>query len=390
MSADLPASAAASPTPPRLAPADRVRLGVLGAGNIADLNVAGYMGHDRCDIVAVCDVDPAAATQAAHRYGAARWTTDLDKFLADEEIDAVEILTPTYCHAEHVAAALEAGKHVSVQKPITNTVAEARRLAALADRRGLVLRVSECFRHYPPLERARQLVDEGAIGKLVGIRIKTVVGQTDSAFQAGLRAEGYTWRLDHRSPGGHLFDDMVHKYAMALWLAGSDVVGVQAVLRRRDLFYEPCACLFEYEDPDLLGTLEVAYAPRLWLHSRYYGADELFELQGDEGILWVTRATGEMLDAPPLVLYRGTRDTMGVVPVGDVDADWASGFRRASAAFVDGLLAGTQPPMTADEAVKVLQLCFAVYLSAERRQPVDPRTVDDEVRAPGWPAPPST
>lgn len=365
-------------------PTDRVRLGVLGAGNIAALNVAGYLDHPRCDVVAVCDADAEVAAAAARRWGVPRACTTVEELLADDEVDAVEVLTPTHLHHRHVLAALRAGKHVSVQKPVANTVAEARELARVAAEHGLVLRVSECFRHYPPLERARQLVVEGAIGRVTGVRIKTVVGLTDSDFQAGLRPEGYGWRLDARSPGGHLFDDMVHKYAMALWLPGLDVVSVQAVVRRRDHFFEPCVALFEYEDPDVLGVMDVHYAPRMWLRSRYYGADEVFELQGDEGVLWVTRATGQMLDAPPVVVYQGRDNERRTMPVTDVDADWGAGFRRASAHFVDALLDGTTPAMTPDEAVKVLQLCFAVYEASATQAPVDPRTVTDAVTAAGW------
>ena len=375
-------------TPPRrLLPADRVRLGVVGAGNVADLNVAGYLDHPRCDVVAVCDVDAELADAAARRWGVAKVYADLDELLADDDVDAVEVLTPTYVHHAHVLAALRAGKHVSVQKPLANSVPEARELARVAAETGLVLRVSECFRHYPPLERARDLVERGAIGRVVGVRVKTVVGQTDSAFQAGLRLEGYGWRLDGRSPGGHLFDDMVHKYAMALWLPGLDVVSVQAVVRRRDLYFEPCVALFEYEDPDVLGVMDVHYAPGMWLHSDFYGADELFELQGEEGVLWVTRATGQLLDVPPVVLYQGRDHVCRTVADTDVESDWAEGFRRSSAHFVDALLDGTEPAMTADEAVRVLQLCFAVYQSSATRMPVDPRTVSDPVIAPGWPGP---
>jgi predicted dehydrogenase len=366
-------------------PTDRVRLGVLGAGNIADLNVAGFLDHPQCDVVAVCDSDPELAAAAARRWGAPKVCTDLEELLTDDEVDAVEVLTPTHHHHAHVLAALRAGKHVSVQKPVSNTVAEARELAWVAAEAGLVLRVSECFRHYPPLERARELVVNGAIGRLTGVRIKTVVGLTDSEFQAGLRPEGYGWRLDGRSPGGHLFDDMVHKYAMALWLPGLDVVSVQAVVRRRDFFYEPCVALFEYDDPEVLGVMDVHYAPKMWLRSRYYGADEVFELQGEEGVLWVTRATGEMLDAPPVVVYQG-RDNVCRTITEDVEADWGEGFRRSSAHFVDSLLDGAVPAMTPDEAVRVLQLCFAVYRASTTRLPVDPRTISDPVIADGWPS----
>jgi predicted dehydrogenase len=363
---------------------DRVRLGVLGAGNIADVHVAGYLTHPRCEIVAVCDVGPGVAEAAASRWGVTRSYTDLDRFLADPDLDAVEVLTPTHLHHPHVLAALAAGKHVSVQKPVTTTVDEALELAKAADTAERTLRISECLTHYPPLEKAKSLVRAGTIGKPIGIRIRTVVGQTDSAFQAGLNPDGYSWRLDHRSPGGHLFDDMVHKYAMALWLLDQDVVSVQAVVRRKDLFFEPCVALLEYEDPELLGTLEVQYARDMWMRSRYYGADEFFEIQGEEGFIWVTRTTGEMLDLSPVVLHQGRPGAITSTEFGELDADFGTGFIRSAHHFIDALLDGTTPSMTPADAIKVLQLCFAVYQASETREPVDPRLITGSVSPTGW------
>jgi predicted dehydrogenase len=363
---------------------DRVRLGVVGIGNIAAMNVRGYLDHERCDVVALCDPRVDHARQMADEWGVPTVYGDLDDLLADDGVDAVEILTPTHLHHTHVLAALAAGKHVSVQKPIANTVEEGREMGEAAERLGLTLRVSECYAHYPPLERARALIAEGAIGTPTNVRIRTIVGQTDSAFQAGLWGEGYVWRLNHQSPGGHLFDDMVHKYAMALWLVEPDIVSVQAVVRRRDLFFEPCNVLFEYEEPSLLGSMEVSYSPKMWLRSQYYGADEFFEVQGDEGFLWVTRCTGEMLDLAPVMVYRGTEGDPTMVGYDGMDADWGAGFTRSSAHFVDALLDGTTPDMTATDAVKVLQLCFAVYEAGNNGTRVDPRTMTGSVTPTGW------
>jgi len=363
---------------------DRVRLAVVGAGNIAELNVAGYLGHERCDVVAVCDADAERAAAAARRWGAGLATASIDEILADGSIDAVEVLTPTNLHHGHVMAALAAGKHVSCQKPLANSVTDAREMAAAAEANGVTLRVTECFCHYPPIERAKQLIAEGAIGHPRSLRIRTVVGQTDSAFQAGLEADGYVWRLTGSSPGGHLFDDMVHKYAMALWLLDRDIVRVQAAMRRADFFFEPLAAIFEYDDPDLLGMMDVSYAKAMDIRSSYYGADEFFEVQGDEGFLWVTRATGELHDLPPLMLYRD-RSMTGFT---DLDADWGAGFRRSSAHFVESLLDGTPATMTALDAIRVLQLCFAVYEAANESRPVDPRTIVHQVIPRGWPGGP--
>lgn len=360
------------------------RIGIVGAGNIASLNVAGYLEDARCDVVAVCDPKEGRAAAAASAWGAPAAYTDLDAMLADPDVDAVEILTPTNLHHDHVLAALAAGKHVSCQKPLANSVTQARAMAVAAEEAGLILRVSECFRHYPPLELAKRLIVEGAIGKPTYLRSRTVVGQTESSFQAGLDADGYVWRLTEASPGGHLFDDMIHKYAVALWLLDMDIVSVQAAVRRRDFYFEPCAVIFEYEDPAVLGTMDVSYAPDMWLRSDYYGADEFFEVQGDKGFVWVTRCTGQLLDLPSVVLYDGTKGSQTTTSFPHVEDDWAAGFRRSSTHFVDALVDGTQAEMTAGDAIKALQLCFAVYQAGNTRLPVDPRSITDRVVPDGW------
>jgi myo-inositol 2-dehydrogenase/D-chiro-inositol 1-dehydrogenase len=359
-------------------------MGIVGAGNIAATNVKGYLEDPRCDVVAVCDRNEEIGRAAASAWGGADFYSDLNEMLADPSIDAIEVLTPTHLHHDHVIAGLEAGKHVSVQKPVANTIEEAREMQTAAERSGKTLRISECFVHYPPLELAKKLVADGAIGKPTGLRIRTLVGQTTSPFQAALRPEGYGWRLDTRSPGGHLFDDNVHKYAMAQWLLDLDITSVQAVVRRRDMFFEPCAAIFEYEDPMVLGTMEVQYAPKLYMRSSYYGADEFFEITGDEGQIWVTRATGEMLDLAPVMLFTGTEKEIKTTEFKDVDADWGAGFTRSAQHFISSLIDGTPADMSPESAIKVLQLCFAVYQASEIGTSVDPRTITGSVSPTGW------
>jgi len=308
----------------------------------------------------------------------------VDELLADDDIDAVEILSPTPLHAEHTIAALTAGKHVSVQKPIANTVADARRMVEAARASGKTLRVTEHCCHYPPLLKAKQLIQSGAIGDPTVIRIKTVVGRTDSRFQAELDPAGYTWRFNAESPGGHLFDDVMHKYAMALWLVDTDISSVQATVRTGPLFFEaPTVALFEYARADLLGMMEVSYAPDMFIRSEHYGADEFFEIQGTRGFVWVTRLCGNLhVDLAPLVLYEedGRQSTFA-----EIDASYDGSFRRSAAAFVDALLAGEQPDLAPETAIKALQLCFAVYQASNERRRIDPATITTSVTPNGWP-----
>ena len=362
---------------------DRVRIGIVGVGNIAPLNVAGYLEHPQCDVVALCDPRLDKATAMAEAWGVPRVYADLDEMLAADDIDAVEILTPTHLHHAHVLAALAAGKHVSCQKPLANRVDHAREMAAAARAADRVLRVSECFFHYPPLLKAKEVIASGAIGVPTMLRMKTVVGTTDSAFQQAIEPAGYEWRFNDKSPGGHLFDDMAHKYAVALWLFDQKVTSVQAIVRQGPVFFEaPTAAIWEYERETLLGMMEVTYAPSMHIRSKYFGADEFFEIQGSEGFCWVTRATGEMLDLAPVVVYHPDGTT---TEHRDLDADWGAGFVGSSRHFVDALLAGETPDMSPELAIETLQLGFAVYQASNERGRVDPASIDGAVGPTWWP-----
>lgn len=366
---------------------DRVRLGVIGVGNIATLNVPGYLQHEQCEVVALCDPRRDVLERRGQEWGVGRLYDTPEALLADDEIDAVEILSPTPLHADHVIAAARAGKHISVQKPIANSVDDARRMVAAAADAGVVFRITEHCCHYPPLVEARRLVRSGVIGEPTVIRIKTVVGRTDSEFQAHLDPAGYSWRFNAESPGGHLFDDVMHKYAMALWLVDEDIRSVQAVVRQGPLFFEaPTAALWEYERDNLLGMMEVSYAPDMFIRSEHYGADEFFEIQGTRGFIWVTRLCGNLhVDMPALVLYEedGRRTVCS-----DLDASYDGSFRRSAAHFVDALLQGTDPDLHPATAIKALQLCFAVYQASNERRPVDPSTIEGMVSPNGWPPSP--
>lgn len=360
-------------------------MGILGVGNISRLNVPGYLEHPDCDVVAICDSNLERANKLAAEWNVPKAYGSMDDLLADDEVDGLEILTPTYLHADHVVAAARAGKHVSCQKPIANSVDEARRMIEACAEANVMFRVTENCCYYPPLQRAKQLIADGAIGAPTVIRIKTVVGDTESEFQATQDPEGYIWRFDERSPGGHLFDDVMHKYAMALWLVDEDVTSVQAIVRKGRLFFEaPMVAVFEYAREDLLGMMEVSHAPGMFIESDWYGADEFFEIQGTSGFIWVTRLSGRLHDLPPLVVTSGKTRTV----VRDIDDRYEVSFKRAAAAFVDGILSGTQAELSPTEALKTLQLAFAVYQASNERRPVDPSAIEGSVSPPWWPKTP--
>jgi predicted dehydrogenase len=364
---------------------EKVRLGIVGVGNVAPLSVPGYLEHPACDVVALCDPDVGRARGFASDWNIPKVFASLDELLGADIVDAVEILTPTHLHAQHVIKAAGAGKHVSCQKPIAAAVSDARKMIEACASSSVLLRVAENCCYYPPLVRAKELIIDGAIGSPTVVRIKTVVGETDSLFQSALNPDGYLWRLDVRSPGGHLFDDVMHKYAMASWLVDEDVSAVQAVVRKGKLFFEaPTVALLEYARPDLLGIIEVAHSPGMFIESDWYGADEFFEIQGTDGFIWVTRLSGRLHELPPLVVRTGRSTTYEI----DVDDRYETGFHRCATAFVEGILNGTQVDLAPTAALKALQLAFAIYLSSNEGIRIAPSTIEGAISPSWWPKSP--
>ena len=85
---------------------DRVRLAIVGCGNISQLNAPGYLQHPRCDVVVLCDTEPERAKRRAREWGISpRVYSDLTQVLDDGAVDAVELLTPTWLHADQIVAA---------------------------------------------------------------------------------------------------------------------------------------------------------------------------------------------------------------------------------------------------------------------------------------------
>ena len=106
---------------------DELRVGFIGTGRISDLHALEYLANKRARIVAVCDVNPDIARQRGAAWGVPedRIFADYHDLLAVEEVDLVEILLPHHLHYQSTLDAAAAGKHISLQKPMAITVAEA-------------------------------------------------------------------------------------------------------------------------------------------------------------------------------------------------------------------------------------------------------------------------
>ena len=342
-----------------------LHVGIIGTGRISDLHAIEYLQSDRAQIVAVCDIDEESARRRAGEWGVppARVFSNHHDLLALPDLDLVEILLPHHLHHPVALDTLAAGKHVSVQKPMALTLPQADEMIAAAAATEKTLRVYENFIFYPPIVRAKALIDAGEIGDPLTIRIKSNAGFSPTAWHVPLTA--WAWRFNPEICGGGplLFDDGHHKFALAWHFMGlADEVhawiGEMELMPGRVL---DTPAIVSWEFPaNRFGSLEVVYSPQLQIDTRYYAQDDRVEITGTKGVLWINGGHGRLSDSPALVLCRdGKTRTFDDIPTG-----WEQSFIHATRHLIDALHDGGPPSLTGAEGRTILRSLLAAQHSA--------------------------
>jgi predicted dehydrogenase len=191
----------------------RLGVAVIGCGLIGARRAASAAAHDGCRLVSVVDRDAGRADALAAQYGA-EVDVDWRDACARAEVDVVVVSTPNLLLEEIATAALGAGRHVLIEKPMGRNVAEAGRLAAAASAAAGVLRVGFNHRYHPALARAHAHVASGEFGGVLSIRARYGHGSRPGCEQE--------WRADaDQAGGGELTDQGVHVADLIHWFAGS-------------------------------------------------------------------------------------------------------------------------------------------------------------------------
>ena len=211
------------------------------AGRFFDLPLAP-------DLAALCGRDAAAATAAAQRLGWRTVETDWKSLLTRDDVVLIDICTPGDTHAEIAIAALDAGKHVLCEKPLANTVDEARAMVAAAERaraRGVRSMVGFNYRRVPAVALARQLVEQGRIGQVRHVRGAYLQDWiVDPEFPL-------VWRLQaDRAGSGALGDIGAHIVDMAQFVTGDRLTGVTALT---ETFVRGTAAAGSFQRPVRVG-----------------------------------------------------------------------------------------------------------------------------------------
>jgi UDP-N-acetyl-2-amino-2-deoxyglucuronate dehydrogenase len=188
-------------------------IAVVGSGSIADQHLGAIkeIGHAR--LAGVYSRTADKARKLGEREGC-RWTVDYRELLRDPEVDLVDIVTSSGSHAAIAREALEAGKHVLVEKPMAMTSVEAGRLIALARSKGLTLGVVSQRRFEDQHQAVKKVLSSGALGKLLLVEISCPYYREQAYYDSA------DWRGKIATDGGAIMNQGIHSVDLLLWFAG--------------------------------------------------------------------------------------------------------------------------------------------------------------------------
>ena len=329
-----------------------LRLAVVGCGKAAQRIALPQLQRCRnARVVALVDIDRAVARHAARQCGlnAPVWT-DWRRMLREAEVDAVAVCVPNRFHAEVTIAALHAGKHVIVEKPMATTLADADAMVDAARARRRCLMVEQSQRFDPAHETAREILRCGLLGRVTQLRGR--IGHAGPQYWAGTRA---TWLTDHRQAGGGaLMDIGVHILDVLRWLSGKEVrrICCQAgTLEQRVPVEDNASAMMEFTD-GTLGSFEASWTTRPY--------EVMTQWYAERGTLRTA------FGAPhPVVVQRCRRrgDPNQLLAEDYPAVPAVSRHGSAYQHFVTCVLKGTPPIVSGEDGRATLAVILAAYAS---------------------------
>ncbi len=251
----------------------KIRFGIIGCGKIAASNHVPSLLKNAADaeIVAMYDIEPEKAKALAKKFELkVKFYKSEAAILAASDIDAVIIATPNVFHYPQTIAALKAGKHVLVEKPMSFTTAQADEMIDLSLKLKKVLQVNQSRRYNPLMNEVKRRIDEGLIGEVMHFRSQRTSTNSPNVSWS----PGADWFVDPKSEGSLIGDIAVHMSDAMNWFCGP-VKTLSAVTRkRRHKVEDDVFAMFNYAG-GAVGTMELS-----WNFPTGFRSDEIYGTKG--------------------------------------------------------------------------------------------------------------
>jgi len=339
-----------------------MKFGIIGAGMIGQFHAKAITTMTGGTLHSVFNRNQGTADKLAGEYGAQGYS-DLKQFLADPELEIVTVATPSGAHLDPTLAALEAGKHAIVEKPLEITLPRIDELIKAAKSNGKTLAAVLNRRFHPGMDAFKKAADEGRFGVLASASAY-VKWYRDQAYYDSADWRG-TWALDG---GGSLMNQSIHTVDSLLYLAGP-VKSVQAtaacLAHERIEVEDHCVALLEFES-GARGVIEASTCT--WSKD---GHPARVQLAGTEGSVFLADESFEIWDFKDekpedaeikTTLMKGQEAGLGA---NDPTAINSYQHQRNFEEVVQAIAEGREPSTSATEARKSVELIRAIYQSSE-------------------------
>ncbi|MFL5259596.1 MAG: Gfo/Idh/MocA family protein [Hyphomicrobiales bacterium] len=323
---------------------DRLRIGVIGLGWFGEIHCEAIIGVPTLELAALCTRTPERLSALGRKFGVEKTYQDYRRLVADPAIDAVSIVTMWDQHTAPAVAALEAGKHVFLEKPMASTLADCRKIMDAASRSNAILQIGHICRFNPRYRAAKQAIAEGRIGRIVSL--------------ASRRNIPAAWTPTILEKIGPIVGDAIHDTDLMLWFTQDRVMSAYAqTVSVRGLRYPDIGQTMYRFAGGATATLETVWCMP---EKTPYDIDERMNIIGTEGFIQIQdtfpnlgiadRNKFQSPDTTYWPMYEGKR---------------GGALREEFLYFADCALAGRKPVIgTPEDAMAALEATLAAEESA--------------------------
>lgn len=332
----------------------KIKWGCIGCGGIADRRtLPGMMLSENAELIAVCDTNKDAAEKVCEKYNAKYSFTNPDDLLKVDEIEAVYIASPVFCHLEQVKKAADAGKAILLEKPMGLTSSDAIYMKNYCEEKGVLLGVGFMMRFAALHEKMREYVMAGKLGKIVSMR-----GRLDGWYPPMPNC----WRQQMAtSGGGSMMDMAIHCVDLLQYITGLKSVEVTGFVDNQ---------VHDYESEDG-GSFTIRMDNGAFMsvdaHFNALYSNCALEILGTKGTLYAEDTVGQVEGGSVKFIYQ---DDNGHKKVEMLNVEFGNMYTKEISYFSSALINGEKAPVTAEEGAFNQKVIECGYLSSKERRTI--------------------
>lgn len=331
-----------------------IKVGVIGCGAIAQRrHLPEYSERNDVEVIAVCDFHLSRAKEVAGMFGVKNAYDRHEDLLANKDVEAVSVCTPNHLHADVSIEAMKAGKHVLCEKPMAVTLEQAEAMVSSAEENGVFLMVGHNQRLMPAHQKAKQILDEGSLGKILSFQ--TTFGHSGPENWSVDGEKSWFFQKEAAIVGA-MGDLGVHKVDLIRWLLADEIIEVSAVYGslHKTITVDDHAILMLKTQNGALGTITASwtYYPNEVNHTLIYCEKGTLKIGVDSEFGVIVEHTNGRRDQYHLGKIQ-TNGSEGQTNSGVIDH------------FIEGILSKKGPEINGMEGLKALKVIVAAIKSAD-------------------------